>query len=74
MLTAKRAKLLELETIGSRLLVLHIAVIAVLTLATGENDLVSGHGWTSGSGTRKSRRGCHGGPKSRRTLSLDFQS
>ena len=43
MLAAATAKLLELETIGCRLLVLHIAVIAILTLGALQRNIISRH-------------------------------
>jgi hypothetical protein len=43
MLVAARAVLLPLDALGMQALVLRGEVVAILTLATGENDLVSRH-------------------------------
>ena len=43
MLVAARAVLLPLDALRMRALVLRGEVVAVLTLAAGENDLVAGH-------------------------------
>jgi hypothetical protein len=44
MLVAAGAILLPLDALRVETLVLHGEVVAILTLAAGENDLVSGHG------------------------------
>jgi hypothetical protein len=43
MLVAAGAILLPLDALRMEPLVLHGEVVAILTLATGENDLFSGH-------------------------------
>src|SRR5688500_15720498 len=47
MLVAARAELLPLDALRVEALVLRGEVVPILALATGENDLVSGHGASS---------------------------
>jgi hypothetical protein len=47
MVTAMRAKLLELETVGGSLLVLHLAVVPVLAFGALERDYFASHWFLS---------------------------